>query len=126
MTPRLEQRPCEHCGRPFTWNSHYPTRRFCDPRCKAAGARDHKNARRRELRRIRKAAARQADARTRAGSHADHDDHESQGNHENRLRLAQANAIQPCPHCRQPVAVFNLLLTPQSAHVDTSTRRYIQ
>jgi endogenous inhibitor of DNA gyrase (YacG/DUF329 family) len=118
MTPRTELRPCEHCGRPFTWSSRYPTRRFCLPRCKAAHARDHKNARRRELRRLRKAAGQQ----TAAPHRPNHDNHDNLGNHEDRVRPMQANAVQPCPHCHRPVAVFNLLLSPQAARVNTPSR----
>jgi endogenous inhibitor of DNA gyrase (YacG/DUF329 family) len=123
MTPRTEPRPCRHCGQSFTWNSRYPTRRFCDPRCKAAHARDHKNARRRELRRLRKDARQQAITAARpADRHGNQENHGNHGNREDRVRLMQANAMQLCPHCRQPVAVVSLLLNPEAAHVDAPSR----
>lgn len=122
MKPRTEARPCEHCGQTFTWSSRYPFRRFCEPRCKAAHAREYKNARRRELRRLRKTAPQHA-ATPWLNTPDHHDNHEeSHDNREDRVRLTQANAVQPCPHCHRPVAVFNLLLSPHAAHVDTPSR----
>lgn len=120
-----ETRPCEHCRRPFTWSSRYPTRRFCDPRCKARWAREPKNARRRELRRLRKA-GQQHDRHPEPGNHANPNNHGNREDREDRdghqPLASTANAVRNCPHCHHPIAVFNLLLTPDAAYVNTPSR----
>jgi endogenous inhibitor of DNA gyrase (YacG/DUF329 family) len=117
---RTETRHCPECGRPFIWTSRFANRRFCDPRCKAARWREAKNARRRELHRKR------TTARTAAESIADDGNDaalEALGDHVDPVRQPSppgaGTPVQNCPHCRNPVAVINLLVTPAAAYVNT-------
>ena len=124
---RTETRPCDHCGKPFPWSSRYPIRRYCHPRCKTAAARELKNARRRELRRLRTTITRpQArpgpnQARTNHGGH-DQDRMNPEDRPARPAPTSTPNAVQDCPHCRGPIAVFNLLLTPDAAYVNTPSQ----
>jgi endogenous inhibitor of DNA gyrase (YacG/DUF329 family) len=124
---RTETRHCPECGRPFTWTSRFANRRFCDPRCKAAWWRDAKNARRRELHRQRKATRTAAEPDAHNGNDGNDVALEALGDHVDPVRQPSPTApgqwpatpVQTCPHCRNPVAVINLLVTPAAAYVNT-------
>jgi endogenous inhibitor of DNA gyrase (YacG/DUF329 family) len=93
---------CAHCGQPITITSRNPNRRFCSPRCRVADW------------------------------HARHPRHPSTGlnvvDHTidavvdavpSVNGIPAANGVQHCPHCRQPVAVINVLVPAAAAHIPT-------
>jgi hypothetical protein len=131
---RTETRHCPECGQAFTWTSRFSNRRFCDPRCKAAWWRDAKNARRRELHRQRKSVRPSASpapdqsagdrvalgndtALVAPGDHVDFLPHTP-----TRSGQRPTAPLQDCPHCHNPIAVINLLVTPAAAYVNTPSR----
>lgn len=143
---RTETRACPQCGRPFTWTSRFANRRFCDSRCKAAWWREAKNARRRQLRAERKAAppppggdtpaatvaivTHDAPAAPAPVAPADGVSLDALGDRVDPVRAMgppgpgrqPAASVHSCPHCRNPVAVINLLVTPAAAYVNMPSR----
>jgi endogenous inhibitor of DNA gyrase (YacG/DUF329 family) len=91
--PAATQRRCPTCTTSFRPHPRKPSQIYCSERCRATAWR-----RRRALRPVTSFPA------TR---------NEVTGNDE----ANEVNAIQRCPHCRQPIVLVTLITTPAAAHV---------
>jgi hypothetical protein len=91
--PAATQRRCPTCTTSFRPHPRKPSQIYCSQRCRATAWR-----RRRALRPVTSFPA------TR---------NEVTGNDE----ANEVNAVQRCPHCRQPIVLVTLITTPAAAHV---------
>jgi len=89
-------RSCATCGTIITVTSRNPNRRFCSPRCRKADwqARNRRN--------------RNGVANDVADGVRDVAD-----------AVPAANGVTRCPHCRQQLAVFAVVIPADAAHIRT-------
>ena len=97
------QRQCPVCGQPFTRNPRSPTHTYCSDRCRSAAW-----YQRRGPRRPRSSGT--ADEVTAVTNAVDAGNQDPQA-------INGANTVQLCPHCRRPIALLTLVVSPTAAHV---------
>jgi hypothetical protein len=101
MMPTLGEGACLTCGRPFPIPANNPHRRFCSPRCRVADWHSRHDRARRP----------RAEA-TLGAPDVGHDVPTPNG-------VPARNDVQRCPHCRAPLAVIVVVVSPTAAHVRT-------
>ncbi len=123
-------RRCPVCGTSFTPSPRKPDHTYCCERCRATAWR---HRRRDAARRVAELTAGLTGERATASSttsntttdanHMTHDVTNDVGTNnvgENE-DCTEVNAVQHCPHCRQPIALITLIVTPAAAHVTVPT-----
>jgi predicted nucleic acid-binding Zn ribbon protein len=128
--PADAPRSCPVCGTSFTPSPRKPDHTYCRERCRATAWRHRRrDAARRvaELTAQRPATASSTtNTPTSRGRPVSHDvtnedgtsrDANGNGNGDPNA----VNVVQHCPHCRQPIAVITLILSPAAAHVTVPT-----
>lgn len=111
-------RPCPSCGDRFTPHPRKPSQTYCSERCRGAAYR-----RRRAHHRVTS-----SNLTRNAEVHEVHDAHaltntrnevlpRHEVHHDVDAVNHEVNAVQRCPHCRQPVVLVTLITTPAAAHV---------
>ena len=103
-TPTLAttQRRCPTCTTSFRPHPRKPSQVYCSERCRTTAWR-----RRRALRPVTSFPATRNDEANEVRN--DDDTNNADAN--------QVNAVQRCPHCRQPIVLVTLITTPAAAHV---------
>jgi endogenous inhibitor of DNA gyrase (YacG/DUF329 family) len=111
-------RPCPSCGDRFTPHPRKPSQTYCSERCRGAAYRRRRaghpvtssnltrNEDSHEVHDVRVITDTRNEVIPRHGVHHDVD---------------EVNAVQHCPHCRQPVVLVTLITTPAAAHVTVPT-----
>jgi endogenous inhibitor of DNA gyrase (YacG/DUF329 family) len=104
-------RACATCGQTFQVNPRTPRRRYCTPRCRAAGwRRRHSPASLPNAAKATNAVPRTNTVTNDANPVRRPND---VANDDRRATIAR------CPHCQTPIAVLTLLVPPAAAHVTT-------
>ena len=111
------ERSCPVCGTCFTPSPRKPAHTYCCERCRATAWRHRRrDAARRvdELTAERATSSSTTSTTTTDVNHATNDVTNDVGENE-------VNAVQHCPHCRQPIALITLIVAPAAAHVTIPT-----
>lgn len=119
-------RSCPVCGTSFTPSPRKPGHTYCRERCRATAWR---HRRRDAARRVAELTAQHpatasstTNTPTCGGRPVSHDVTNEDGTNSDTNGDPNAvNAVQHCPHCRQPIAVITLILSPAAAHVTVPT-----
>lgn len=108
-TPALAatQRRCPTCTTSFRPHPRKPSQIYCCERCRATAWR-----RRRALRPVTSFPATRNDEANEVRNDDDTKNAQTRDGDAN-----EVNAVQRCPHCRQPIALVTLITTPAAAHV---------
>jgi endogenous inhibitor of DNA gyrase (YacG/DUF329 family) len=96
-TPAATERRCPTCTTSFHPHPRKPSQTYCCERCRATAWR-----RRRAQHPVTSFPATSNDEANADTRHAD---------------ANEVNAVQRCPHCRQPIVLVTLITTPAAAHV---------
>jgi hypothetical protein len=105
--PAATERRCPTCTTSFRPHPRKPSQIYCSERCRATAWR-----RRRALRPVTSFPATSNHAANEVRNDADTKNAQTRGGDAN-----EVNAVQRCPHCRQPIALVTLITTPAAAHV---------
>jgi hypothetical protein len=100
--PAATQRRCPTCTTSFRPHPRKPSQIYCSERCRATAWR-----RRRALRPVTSFPATRNDEANEVGNDADTKNADTN----------EINAVQRCPHCRQPIVLVTLITTPAAAQV---------
>ena len=115
-------RSCPVCGTRFAPSPRKPTHTYCCERCRATAWRHRRrDAARRvaELTAERATSSSTTSTTTTDANHVTHDvGTNNAGENEDRNEVT---AVQNCPHCRQPIALITLIVSPAAAHVTIPT-----
>ncbi len=117
------QRQCPVCGQPFTRNPRSPTHTYCSDRCRSAawyqrrgprrprssGTADQVTAVTNAVDTV-TAVTNAVDTVTAVTNAVDAGNQDPQA-------INGANTVQLCPHCRRPIALLTLVVSPTAAHV---------
>ena len=104
------ERRCPTCTTPFVPHRRKPSQIYCSERCRATAWR-----RRRALRPVTSSPL----TRNNDGNevHNDNTTNNDTTNDTSNGDANEVNAVQRCPHCRQPIVLVTLITTPAAAHV---------
>lgn len=101
-----ERRRCPTCTTSFRPHPRKPSQIYCSERCRATAWR-----RRRALRPVTSSPATRNEDGNEVRNHDDTTNDMRNGD------ANEVNAVQRCPHCRQPIVLVTLITTPAAAHV---------
>ena len=104
--PAGTERRCPTCTTSFRPHPRKPSQIYCSERCRTTAWR-----RRRALRPVTSFPATRNDEANEVRNDDDTNDDT------NNADANQVNAVQRCPHCRQPIVLVTLITTPAAAHV---------
>jgi endogenous inhibitor of DNA gyrase (YacG/DUF329 family) len=105
--PAATERRCPTCTTSFRPHPRKPSQIYCSQRCRAAAWR-----RRRALRPVTSFPATSNDEANEVRN-----DHDTKNADTKNADANEVNAVQRCPHCRQPIVLVTLITTPAAAHV---------
>jgi endogenous inhibitor of DNA gyrase (YacG/DUF329 family) len=101
------ERRCPTCTTSFRPHPRKPSQIYCSQRCRATAWR-----RRRAPRPVASFPATSNDEANEVRNDADTKNAQTRDGDAN-----EVNAVQRCPHCRQPIVLVTLITTPAAAHV---------
>jgi len=104
------KRRCPTCQQPFNPNPRSPTHTYCSDRCRSAAWYERRGPRRPRSADPVNAVTNGVDEVTAMTNAVD-------ASNENHPEATGVNAVQLCPHCRQPISLVTLVVTPTAAHV---------
>ncbi len=107
------QRQCPVCGQPFTRNPRSPTHTYCSDRCRSAAWYQRRGPRRPRS----SGTADQVTAVTNAVDTVTAVTNAVDAGNQDPQAINGANTVQLCPHCRRPIALLTLVVSPTAAHV---------
>ncbi len=108
------QRQCPVCGRPFTRNPRSPTHTYCSDRCRSAAWYQRRGPRRPPRS---SGSPGGVNAVTNAVDAVTAVTNAVNAGNQDPEAINGVNTVQLCPHCRQPIALLTLVVTPTAAHV---------
>jgi len=107
------QRQCPVCGQPFTRNPRSPTHTYCSDRCRSAAWYQRRGPRRPRS----SGTADEVTAVTNAVDTVTAVTNAVDAGNQDPQAINGANTVQLCPHCRRPIALLTLVVSPTAAHV---------
>jgi hypothetical protein len=110
--PAATERRCPTCTTSFRPHPRKPSQIYCSGRCRATAWR-----RRRTLRPVTSFPATRNDEANQVRNHADTNNADTKNAETKNGDANEVNAVQRCPHCRQPIVLVTLITTPAAAHV---------
>ena len=111
------ERSCPVCGTCFTPSPRKPAHTYCCERCRATAWR---HGRRDAARRVAELTAERATSSSTTSTTTTDVNHVT-NDVTNDVGENEVNAVQHCPHCRQPIALITLIVAPAAAHVTIPT-----
>jgi ribosomal protein L37AE/L43A len=106
------ERRCPTCTTSFRPHPRKPSQIYCCERCRATAWR-----RRRALRPVTSFPATSNDEANEVRNHADTKNADTKNADTRNGDANEVNAVQRCPHCRQPIVLVTLITTPAAAYV---------
>ena len=110
-------RSCPVCGTRFAPSPRKPTHTYCGERCRATAWR---HRRRDAARRVAELTAERATSSSTTSTTTTDVNHVT-NDVTNDVGENEVTAVQNCPHCRQPIALITLIVSPAAAHVTIPT-----